>query len=130
EDPILFLIAPLVAEGYSAKMGREFLRALEECIASWGIEVPARAMSFLKSHIHTDGGEAGHWEAVKRSIAGRIKDERTHQRALSLAQALNSTMTAAYESYTDDARIENLLAEKQVLMQAMRTEPQHLDPRH
>jgi hypothetical protein len=104
-DPVLFLVVPLVAEGLSAFMAPEFLTALERCIASWGLERPRSAMTFLRSHVHTDGGERGHWQAVRNVLARRLDGERMMQRALAFATAL---LDAQRQTYTNIAKIVDL----------------------
>jgi hypothetical protein len=98
-DPVLFLMVPLVAEGLSGFLTQEFIDALEKCVQSWGIQNPRSVTKFLRSHIHTDGGEDGHWAAVEAAIAGRIRDEAHHQRALSIIHAVSRSMKRAYANY-------------------------------
>ncbi|NDE16468.1 hypothetical protein EBZ80_16205 [bacterium] len=98
-DPVLFLMVPLVAEGLSAFLDKEFIAALEECATSWGIANPRSVTKFLRSHIHTDGGDDGHWAAVQGMIAGRIRDEAHHQRALAIIDAVAQSMNRAWSNY-------------------------------
>jgi GNAT superfamily N-acetyltransferase len=98
-DPVLFLMVPLVAEGLSAFMDQSFIDALEQCVRSWGIDNPRSATKFLRSHIHTDGGEDGHWAAVEGMLKGRIQDEAHNQRALSIIHAIGGAMNRAYANY-------------------------------
>lgn len=98
-DPVLFLMVPLVAEGLSGFLTQEFIDALDRCMHSWGIQNPRSVTKFLRSHIHTDGGDDGHWAAVEKAIAGRIRDEAHHQRALSVIHAVSRSMKRAYANY-------------------------------
>lgn len=98
-DPVLFLMVPLVAEGLSGFLNQEFIDALDRCMHSWGIQNPRSVTKFLRSHIHTDGGDDGHWAAVEKAIAGRIRDEAHHQRALSVIHAVSQSMKRAYANY-------------------------------
>jgi hypothetical protein len=100
-DPALFLAVPLVAEGLSANLDDRFLRDLEACIKSWGMERPKHAMSFLASHIHTDGGEKGHWQAVIRTMAKFVSGEPMLQRVLTVIDAITGSMIRAYDSYVE-----------------------------
>jgi GNAT superfamily N-acetyltransferase len=99
QDPALFLMAPLVAEALSANLTDDFIASLEQNIASWGVERPKAAMTFLRSHVYTDGGEDGHWAAVKRILAGRLVDEAAMQKALCLVEAMFQQHEQAYRSF-------------------------------
>ncbi len=105
-DPVMFLVAPLVAEGLSANMVPEFIHALERCIRSWGITKPKTAMSFLHSHIYTDGGDKGHWQAVQKTISKRISSESRFQHALNLTEAMFVSMCSAYNDFVNDADLD------------------------
>ena len=105
-DPVMFLVAPLVAEGLSANMVPEFIQSLERCIRSWGIAKPKNAMSFLHSHIYTDGGDKGHWQAVQKTISKRISSESRFQHALNLTEAMFVSMCSAYNDFVDDADLD------------------------
>lgn len=105
-DPVMFLVAPLVAEGLSANMVPEFIKALEQCIRSWGIDKPKTAMSFLHSHIFTDGGDKGHWQAVQKTISKRIVSESRIHQALTLVEAMFVSMCTAYNDFIDDADLD------------------------
>ena len=98
-DPILFMAPPLVAEGLSANMSNDFVKMLERRIASWGTAKPKHAMSFLASHIHTDGGEQGHWQAVIRKVAEHIQSEAMQQKFLTVVHAVIGSMNRAYADY-------------------------------
>lgn len=102
-DPVMFLVAPLVAEGLSANIAPEFIAMLQGCIKSWGIENPKKVMSFLHSHVYTDGGERGHWQSVQKVFMSRIDSESRFQYALNLSEAMMESMCSSYNRYIDDA---------------------------
>ncbi|MET0591696.1 MAG: hypothetical protein ABW133_03285, partial [Polyangiaceae bacterium] len=60
-DPVLFMASPLAAEAFTAHLDQRFIDDLHVCVAKWGVDNPKRATQFLTSHVHTDGGEDGHW---------------------------------------------------------------------
>ncbi len=103
-DPALFLMVPLVAEGLSANLTKEFLRDLEQCIASWGIQRPRSAVTFLRSHIHTDGGEDGHWQMVRARLGECLSSETELQRARCIIQACFDHHIAALSGYLQARR--------------------------
>ena len=100
-DPELFLVVPLVAEGLSANLSSEFISDLKDCIASWGVENPKSAMTFLKSHIHTDGGIDGHWVAVKNQLKLCLTSENRLKQANLLLETCFKSHTRATESYME-----------------------------
>lgn len=87
QDPVLMLACPLAAEGVAAHMSQEFLNSLEQTISSWGVSEPKQAMRFLASHVHTDGGEDGHWNQVVQTLNRFIQDESYLQKFLSVLTA-------------------------------------------
>ncbi len=98
-DPVLFLAVPFSIESATAFLTREFVGALKSCIASWGIEHPGRACTFLTSHIHTDGGEDGHWEATRVVLRRHLRTERKLQQALNVVHLVMDSITRAYDDY-------------------------------
>jgi hypothetical protein len=105
-DPVMFLVAPLVAEGLSANMVPEFIHAVERCIRLCGIAKPKSAMSFLHSHIYTDGGDKGHWQAVQKTISKRISSESRFQHALNLTEAMFVSMCGTYNDFVNDSDLD------------------------
>lgn len=101
-DLIQFLASPLAAEGIASHLTPAFLTALEESIASWGVEDPRRAMTFLSSHVHTDGGEDGHWEMVLRVIREHLRSEDDVRRFLATFRASARALTIAYDEFVED----------------------------
>lgn len=97
-DPILFLIVPLVAEGLSAFISRDFIHALESCAQTWGVRHPHMITRFLRSHIHTDGGETGHWQAIRDILPHYINGEGSMQRALAIIDALLHSQRQTYDN--------------------------------
>jgi GNAT superfamily N-acetyltransferase len=102
-DPLLFLASPLIAEGLSAKLDEGFFAALDACLERCGIEHPRAATTFLRSHTGFDGGDDGHWSAVREAMAERIEDEKTLQRVFALTTLIIDSMDRAYQSYVDAA---------------------------
>lgn len=82
QNPLMLSACPLAAEGIAAHMPQEFLDALYETIASWGVKDPIKAAGFLRSHTITDGGEDGHWRSLVGAITQFITDEFTQQHFL------------------------------------------------
>lgn len=101
-DLIQFLASPLAAEGIASHLTPGFLTAMEENIASWGIQEPRRAMTFLTSHVHTDGGEDGHWEMVLRVIREHLRSEDDVRRFLGTLRASTGALTIAYDEFVED----------------------------
>lgn len=79
----------------------EFLEALESVIAGWGVREPRKAMSFFTSHVHTDGGDDGHWEMTLALVGRHLSSETDAARFLATMRASMSALTAAYDEYVD-----------------------------
>ncbi len=101
-DPILMLANPFIAEGMTAHIQPEFMQALEASIASWGYKAPKQASSFLSSHIHTDGGEDGHWIEVVKRINEYVCNEVKQQQFASVMQAAMNGYIHGFNSSVDD----------------------------
>jgi hypothetical protein len=99
QDPMLFLAVPFSIEGITAHMSQEFMEQLKRCIASWGIERPSAACTFLASHIEYDGGDDGHWEASRRMFQRFLRREQDLQRVLNVVHMVMNAVGRAYESY-------------------------------
>lgn len=97
-DPNLFLIVPFVAEGLSAMLSKDFIAAFDTCASNWGFKQSKTVSNFLRSHLHTDGGQNGHWQAIRPLISRYIEGEFAMQRALSIAKALLASQRQAYDS--------------------------------
>ena len=100
-DPVAFLACPLTAEGVTASMGREYVDGLHAAVSSWGVSDPATVTTFLRSHLHTDGGDDGHHIAVSHRIASEVTDEPTLRRFLSVQTAAQSAFFDAFEEAID-----------------------------
>lgn len=92
QDPVLFLAVPYSIEGISANISADVVRNLTDCIKSWGIEHPRRACSFLSSHVHTDGGDDGHWVHSLRMIRKFLRTEPELQRFLTISHLVFDTI--------------------------------------
>jgi hypothetical protein len=98
-NPILFLAVPLSVESASAFLTAGFMEALKRCIAGWGIATPGRACTFLTSHINTDGGDDGHWEATRRMLTEACRSDDDLQHMCAISRAIMNALTLAYDSY-------------------------------
>jgi hypothetical protein len=102
QDPVLLLSSPIAAEGVSAHLDEEFVRALHECLSGWGVAAPEKCSRFLVSHIHTDGGDDGHWEMTVSFLSSVLLEEAKHQFFLrSMRSAMRGT-ERLYESFVGD----------------------------
>lgn len=102
QNPVLMLACPLAAEGISAAVNPEFLKALSRTISSWGIDRPEDAMRFISSHTNTDGGEDGHWENVKKMTNRFIQSENELQRFLSIYEIATEGLQRSFESSIEE----------------------------
>lgn len=104
-DPILFMAAPFVAEGLAGAVGPELLGPLLENIRAWGHDDPQRATRFLRSHVHLDGGDDGHFARTCAVIARHVRDETMHQRFLAVVQLAAEAFHRSYDAYVDDLSV-------------------------
>ncbi|MEM9461154.1 MAG: hypothetical protein AAGF11_43725 [Myxococcota bacterium] len=110
-DPLLLLACPMAAEGISAHMGPEIMDALHQTIARWGIDEPRRVTTFLSSHIHTDGGDDGHWHAVVETVRKSLRDEAHLQRFLGVLTAACNGFEHGFNANIDELRLWSALPE-------------------
>jgi hypothetical protein len=102
EDPILLMASPMAAEGVTAHLNQEFVDGLHDCMRAWGVAKPEKASKFFVSHMHTDGGEDGHWEMTVAFLSKCLLDEPKHQFFLrSMRSAMRGT-ARLYESFAED----------------------------
>lgn len=104
-DPVLLMAAPLAAEGIGAHLDVHFVRALEQCIASWGVDDPQRAMQFITSHIEVDGGDDGHWLETVKTLAKYLNSETILAHFLGTLRLTTHGLEHAYNSFVDDLSI-------------------------
>ena len=104
-DPILLMAAPLAAEGISGHLDQEFLDALHEAAASWGVAEPRRVTRFYASHMEFDGGDDGHWQSTIAVLAAHLTDEARLARFLSVLATTTDAMQRCYDSWIDDIRL-------------------------
>jgi hypothetical protein len=102
QDPILFMASPLAAEGLSAHIPPEFLGSLRELLLSWGVTRPERAMSFLASHVHHDGGDDGHWAATTTILEHFLVDEVSQRNFLCMLRASADSLEHSFNSSVDE----------------------------
>ncbi|MBX3273900.1 MAG: hypothetical protein KF729_26785 [Sandaracinaceae bacterium] len=101
-DPVAFMASPLAAEGIASHLTPAFVDALEATIAGWGVSEPRRAMTFFTSHVHTDGGDDGHWETTLGLLRAHLDAELVAARFLATLRSSMSALTGAYDEYVDD----------------------------
>lgn len=106
QDPILFLAAPFVAEGLAAGIDPTVLPALADNIRRWGRD-PAQATRFLRSHVHVDGGDDGHWQRSCDLLARRLGDETLQRRFLAVVQLAADAFVRCYDAHVDDLCVFN-----------------------
>jgi hypothetical protein len=104
-DPVLFMAAPFVAEGYGARLDERFMGALEESALGWGIKNPRLVTSFYASHISYDGGDDGHWALIRRILERYLTDHCQLQRFLSAVRAAADATERAYTAYIADLSV-------------------------
>ena len=105
QDPVLFMAAPFVAEGFASRLDREFVEALRACAAKWGVENPKQATAFFASHVEYDGGSDGHWESTRCVLREHLVTERDLQRFLNAARLCMEAFNRAYAGYVEDLAI-------------------------
>ena len=102
QEPMLLMAAPLAAEGITAHFPASFLPSLHDLIASWGVARPERAMSFLASHAHHDGGDEGHWEATAAMLESYLVDEPTQRKFLVTLRAAAECIERSFNANIDE----------------------------
>ena len=105
QNPVLLLACALAAEGMTASIKPAFLEALYRRIASWGIANPKDAARFLSSHVHTDGGDDGHWIRVLAMIGKYVDNEKLLQNFLSVLNVAMHTYERAHNANIDDYKM-------------------------
>ncbi len=98
QDPVLFMACPLAAEGITAHLDQEFLDSLRACVASWGYPEPKHATMFFSSHIHTDGGDDGHWQKTIDILDKHIASDIEQQGFLSVLELAMAGIEASFNS--------------------------------
>ena len=98
-NPTWFLAVPFSVESASAFLTSDFIDALKRCVAGWDIANPGRACTFLSSHISTDGGDDGHWEATRRILRHSCRTDADLQQMCAISRAVMNALTSAYDSY-------------------------------
>jgi hypothetical protein len=105
QDPVIFLAAPFVAEGFSANLDANFLAALEANAKNWGVQNPKLVTKFLASHINYDGGDDGHWEQTRVILSQFLIDNTQIQRFLNMAHLTMNSFERSYNAYVEDLEI-------------------------
>jgi GNAT superfamily N-acetyltransferase len=100
-DPVGLLAVPIAIESLTAHLSGRFLMDLENCVQSWGYEEPARATSYLRSHVPLDGGVDGHWARTAQVIQQFIKTEPEAQRFLGTVRMVIVAIDRALRSYVE-----------------------------
>lgn len=102
EDPVLLMASPVAAEGVTAHLNQAFIDALNDGMKRWNVSTPQKASRFFISHMHTDGGDDGHWEMTIAFLEGCLITESKHQFFLrSLRSAMRGTQRL-YDSFVTD----------------------------
>lgn len=101
QDPVIFLAVPFSIEGLSGHLPDSFGPALIRCMEGWGVENPQMAISFLASHVHTDGGEDGHWQMSREMIRQFVKTEHQLQKFLNIVHLVMNSQERAYAAYAN-----------------------------
>lgn len=114
QDPVLMFACPLAAEGASAHMSPDFLKQLEHLIGSWGVKEPRKAMYFLASHIHTDGGEEGHWNNVVKIMQEYINSEKIQQKFLSVLIAAMNGFEHGFNANIEEMKLWAAISEREL----------------
>jgi hypothetical protein len=105
QDPVLFMAPPFVAEGFSARLDKRFMNALNAVVKSWGIPNPRRATMFFEMHINSDGGDDGHWETMRAILGRYLADDGQLQRFLNVARLAMNSFSLSYSSYIEDLAV-------------------------
>lgn len=105
QDPVILMACPLAAEGVTAHIDDHFLDILAKTVGSWGVEKPERAIGFLHSHTHTDGGDDGHWQMTVDMLRHYLKDEDMQRRFLSTLAAARDTIERSFNSSVDELKL-------------------------
>jgi hypothetical protein len=98
-DPVIFLAVPFTVEALSGHLPKEFGVALMRCLDGFGLADPRRASTFLSSHVHTDGGDDGHWEHSREMIRKLLTTETQVQRFLNVIHLVMNAQDLAYAAY-------------------------------
>ncbi|MCA2960611.1 MAG: hypothetical protein IOD12_10180 [Silvanigrellales bacterium] len=98
-DPVLFLAVPMAVEGLSAQIPGSFGAGLASAMKRWGVADPRKAMTFLGSHVHTDGGGDGHWEKTRALVARLVRTDKQLQDFLGVVHAVMDTQDEMYAAF-------------------------------
>lgn len=105
QDPVLFMAPPFVAEGFSARLDKRFMDALDAVVKGWGISNPRHATMFFAAHIKYDGGDDGHWEIMRAILERYLSDDRQLQRFLNVTRLAMNSFSLSYSSYIEDLAV-------------------------
>jgi hypothetical protein len=102
-DPVLFAACPLAAEAVTAHMDPTFLSALVDNVGKFST-VPKKATTFFASHIQTDGGDDGHWQATVKMLSDNMDSDQKLGEFLVLLHIASSAFKLSFDSSVDDLR--------------------------
>lgn len=105
QDPVLFMAAPFVAEGFASRLDGRFMEAVERCVKSWGVPNPKLVTVFYSSHIRYDGGEDGHWAMTRSILARHLQDDRALSRFLGIQRLAQRAFEEAYGGFVTDLQV-------------------------
>jgi GNAT superfamily N-acetyltransferase len=100
-DPVQYLAVPFCIEGFSANLNQHFLQDLAQCIIKFG--GTPKAMSFIRSHVITDGGVDGHWAKNLEVVRHSIRNDLQAQEFISLIHLTFEALEASYGSFVAKA---------------------------
>ena len=104
-DPILFMAAPFVAEGFTARLDQRFIDSLRRLARGWGAENPKLVTAFWASHIEYDGGDDGHWENSRKMLELYLQTDRDLLKFLNIMRLACNAFERSYSSYVEDLAI-------------------------
>ena len=97
---------PVVAEDYDEIVftdpNRAFADALHDSLRRWKVSAPEKASRFFISHMHTDGGDDGHWEMTLAFLGGCLTTEGKHQFFMRSLQSAMRGTERLYDSFVTD----------------------------
>lgn len=102
QDPVLFLAAPFVAEGFAAHLDAGFVGGLRAAAKRWGVANPRQVTAFFASHIEYDGGGDGHWETGRAQLGDHLTTDADLCRFLNAARLCMRAFDRAYSGYIED----------------------------
>ncbi len=98
-DPLSYVAVPFSIEGFTARLDQKFIQCLENCLKKWGVQRPARGVTFFRVHINSDGGEDGHWESNKKFLKKYIDTDLRLKKFINVIHLTMDSLENCYSSY-------------------------------